>query len=387
MNHNNKLFSATILAVFLIFILTCAGCIDNSKSNSGDISKSSDTVTVVDNFGRSAVVPADVKSVLCSGSGCMRYLVYLQSQDLAVGVDSIEKEWREIEGRPYSLVHREKLYELPLFGEYRGKDDPEKIIDISPDLVFKTGSTGTSYGTSGAEADTLSAKTGVAVVAFPYGSLKNQAEKDEFYSGLRLMGKVLGKYERAEEVISYIEDLMADLKSRTSGIPEDELKRVYVGGVSSAGAHGIISTEPAYPPFLWTNADNVASGLGSAHVDVAKEAIIDWDPEYIFIDVSTIQMEDNGAIGQLKNDPALKGLTAKKTGNVYGVLPYNFYNANYETVFSDAYFIGKILYPDCFSDVIPEEKADEIYTFFVGEPVLEKLNAQFNNTGFSKIDI
>ena len=224
-------------------------------------------------------------------------------------------------------------------------------------------------------------------MAFPYGSLKNQAEKDEFYSGLRLMGKVLGKDERAEEVISYIEDVMADLESRTKGIPEDELKRVYVGGVSSAGAHGIISTEPAYPPFLWVNADNVASGLGSAHVDVAKEAIIDWDPDYIFIDVSTIQMENSGAIGQLKNDPALKGLTAKKTGNVYGVLPYNFYNANYETVFSDAYFIGKILYPERFSDINPEEKADEIYTFFVGEPVLDELNSQFNNTGFSKIDI
>lgn len=380
-------FRITILTIVLICITAFAGCVDNSKETSGDISGNSDVISVTDNFGREIVVPSDVKSVLCSGPGCMRYLVYLQSQDLAAGVDSIEKEWREIEGRPYSLVHREKLYELPLFGEYRGKDDPEKIIDISPDLVFKTGSTGTSYGTSGAEADTLSAKTGIPVVAFPYGSLKNQAEKDEFYSGLRLMGKVLGKDERAEEVISYIEDIMADLKSRTKGIPEDEFKRVYVGGVSSAGAHGIISTEPAYPPFLWTNADNVASGLGSAHVDVAKEAIIDWDPEYIFIDVSTIQMENSGAIGQLKNDPALKGLTAKKTGNVYGVLPYNFYNANYETVFSDAYFIGKILYPERFSDINPEEKADEIYTFFVGEPVLDELNSQFNNTGFSKIDI
>ncbi|MDD3978258.1 MAG: iron ABC transporter substrate-binding protein [Methanomicrobium sp.] len=380
-------FRITILTIVLICITAFAGCVDNSKETSGDISGNSDVISVTDNFGREIVVPSDVKSVLCSGPGCMRYLVYLQSQDLAAGVDSIEKEWREIEGRPYSLVHREKLYELPLFGEYRGKDDPEKIIDISPDLVFKTGSTGTSYGTSGAEADTLSAKTGIPVVAFPYGSLKNQAEKDEFYSGLRLMGKVLGKDERAEEVISYIEDIMADLKSRTKGIPEDEFKRVYVGGVSSAGAHGIISTEPAYPPFLWVNADNVASGLGSAHVDVAKEAIIDWDPDYIFIDVSTIQMENSGAIGQLKNDPALKGLTAKKTGNVYGVLPYNFYNANYETVFSDAYFIGKILYPERFSDINPEEKADEIYTFFVGEPVLDELNSQFNNTGFSKIDI
>jgi iron complex transport system substrate-binding protein len=98
-------------------------------------------------------------------------------------------------------------------------------------------------------------------------------------------------------------------------------------------------------------------------------------------------MDNDGAIGQLKTDPALKGLSAVREGKVYGVLPYNFYNTNYETVFADAYFIGKILYPDRFADIDPAKKADEIFMFFVGKPVFEELNSQFRDLGFAQIPL
>jgi iron complex transport system substrate-binding protein len=317
----------------------------------------------------------------------MRYLVYLQGQDFVVGVDDIEKKNQTVEGRPYALVYGARFKPLPLIGEYRGKDDPEKIIGIGPDLIFKTGSTGTAYGTSAAEADKLQERTGIPVVAFPYGSLRDEKEKAEMYTGLRVMGKALGNQDRAEEVIAYIEATMQDLERRTGDIPEAEQKTVYVGGVSSAGAHGIISTEPAYPPFLWVHAKNVAAGMGTAHADIAKEALVDWDPDYIFIDVGTLQLDNRGAVGELMNDPALVGLRAVKEGRVYGVLPYNFYNTNYETVLANAYFVGKTLYPERFADIDPVQKADEIYTFFVGKPVFSVLNSQYNGTGFSQIAV
>ncbi|HDR73734.1 MAG TPA: iron ABC transporter substrate-binding protein [Methanoculleus sp.] len=376
--------------MLLIGLLAAAGCVGDSRQGADATpapSAGPSERTLTDGFGRSVTVPVPVESVLCSGSGCVRYLVYLQGEDLIAGVDTIEKEGRSPEGRPYALVHGDWLGDLPLFGEFRGKDDPEKVIGIGPDLVFKTGSAGTSYGTSGAEADTLQGKTGIPVVAFPYGSLRDEAEKADMYYGLRVMGEAIGREDRAEEVIAYIEATMADLERRTGDIPAEERKRVYIGGVSSAGAHGIISTEPAYPPFLWVHADNLASGLGTAHVDIAKEALVDWDPEYIFIDAGTLQMDNEGAIGQLRTDPALRGLSAVNEGNVYAVLPYNFYNINYETVLADAYFIGTVLYPDRFEDIDPEEKADEIYAFFVGEPIFDELNSRFGGIGFSRIPV
>nr|WP_245526606.1 iron ABC transporter substrate-binding protein [Methanoculleus marisnigri] len=376
------MFTAAVLAA-LVLAMFAAGCTGTGTVQGG----TGETVTVTDGFGRTVAVPSPPESVVCSGSGCLRYLVYLQSQDLAVGVDDIEKEERTIEGRPYSLAYGSQFKDLPLIGEFRGKDDPEKILGIGPQVVFKTGSTGTAYATSAGDADKLQERTGIPVVAFPYGSLRNDAEKAEMYTGLRTMGGVLDKQDRAEEVIAYIEATIADLKARTADIPEAERKTAYIGGVSSAGAHGIISTEPAYPPFHWVNAKNAAAGLGTAHADVAKEALVDWNPGYIFVDVGTIQMESDGAIGELKSDPALQGLSAAKEGRVYGVLPYNFYSTNYETVLADAYFIGRTLYPERFADIDPEEKADEIYTFFIGKPVFSDLNSQYRDLGFAEIPL
>ncbi len=380
---------------FVIMLIFCAmlaftGCVTNSApaiAGSKEVSSEAGTVTLTDSFGRTVAVPSPLKSVVCSGSGCLRYLVYMQAQDLAVGVDDIEKKEQAIEGRPYALAWGSQFKTLPLIGEYRGKDDPEKIIGIGPQAIFKTGSTGTAYATSAADADKLYGKAGIPVVAFPYGSLRNDAEKAEMYTGLRVMGKALGKEDRAEAIIAYIEATMKDLQSRTVGIPAADLKTAYVAGVSSAGAHGVISTEPAYPPFLWVNAKNVAAGMGTAHADIAKEALVEWDPEYIFIDVGTLQLDNQGALGELKNDPALQGLSAIKEGKVYGVLPYNFYNTNYESVFADAYFVGKVLYPDRFADIDPAQKADEIYTFFVGKPVFSQMNSQYGGFGFSQIPV
>ena len=112
--------------------------------------------------------------------------------------------------------------------------------------------------------------------------------------------------------------------------------------------------------------------MGTQHADVAKEAIVDWDPDFLFMDIGTIQNDNKGGIGELKTDPALAGLKTLKDGNVYGVLPYNFYSTNYENVLADAYFIGKTVYPDKFADIDPEAKANEIMTKFLGSSPLKR---------------
>jgi iron complex transport system substrate-binding protein len=387
-----KLTVLTILFLSLIGLcIVFTGCTGNAASspamkNAGEVPPVSPKTTITDGFGRTVVIPSNPDKIICSGAGCLRYIVYLGAQDKVAGVDSIEKTAQAPEGRAYALASPQ-FAALPLVGEMRGKDDPEKIIGVGPDLVFKSFTSGTVAATSAAEADALQNKTAVPVVAFPYGSLRTDAERAEMYSSLRLLGKSTGTGARAEELIAYIDATTADLERRTKDIPADQQKTVYIGGVSSAGAHGIISTEPAYPPFLWVHAKNIAAGSGSQHADISKEVIVNGDPEFLFIDVGTTQMDDDGAISELKTNPAYAGLKAVKNGNVYGVLPYNFYSTNYETVLADAYYIGKTMYPDRFSDIDPQQKADEIYTMFVGKPVFLTLNGNYQNLGFTKISL
>ncbi|OPY37776.1 MAG: Periplasmic binding protein [Methanoregula sp. PtaU1.Bin051] len=387
---NKFITSSILLALMIVSCVMFTGCMGSSSSSSGmknaDGMNPGSTTTITDGYGRTVVIPANPERIVCSGSGCLRYVSYLGAQGKIVGVDSIEKTKQAVEGRAYAIANPQ-FAGLPLIGEYRGKDDPEKIIGIGPQVIFKTASLSEQAAAAIAAADTLQNKTAIPVVEMPYGDLATEKGTADAFATLRLMGSITGTGARAEELIGYIEATKADLKKRTADIPASEQKTAYIGGVSYAGPHGIVSTEPAYPPFALVNIKNIAGSAGTQHADVSKEMIVGADPEFIFIDVGTLQIPDGGAITELRTNDAFSDLRAVKNGNVYGVLPYNFYSTNYESVLADAYFIGKTVYPDRFRDIDPTVKADEIYTKFVNKPVFAGLNSNYNNTGFAKIAI
>jgi len=49
-----------------------------------------ETRTITDAMGRTHEIPVEVDKVICSNSGCLRLLTYLQAHDRIVAVDSIE---------------------------------------------------------------------------------------------------------------------------------------------------------------------------------------------------------------------------------------------------------------------------------------------------------
>ena len=344
-------------------------------------------VTVTDSWGREVSIPEKVTRVICSGSGCLRYLVYLQGQDLAVAVDDMEKSRSMFESRPYYLAHPE-LKEKPLFGEFRGFDNPELIValDPAPQVIFKVN------GKMGHDPVELQNKTGIPVIILEYGQLG--IGKKEMDETLLLMGRVIGKEQRAREVIAFFDGIIEDLAKRTADIPEGERPSCYIGGVAFKGPHGMTSTEPAYPPFMFVNARNVAadpSRKASEQLQQSTfsvESLVSMDPDKIFIDLSTLQGgAEVNALNQLRTEAPYQVLSAVEKGEVYGVLPYNWYSQNQGSILADAYFIGKVLYPERFEDVDPAEKADEIYSFLVGKPVFDRMNEGFESMVFKKVDL
>ena len=197
---------------------------------------------------------------------------------------------------------------------------------------------------------------------------------------------MLGKEERAEELIKYIEDSKADLMQRTIDIPESGRKTAFIGGLSAGGSHGLMSTSSRYVPFTWCNIVNIAANNADIYsTDFSKESLVYADPDYIFIDAGTLKVEDEiGGFDDIKS-PVFSELKAVKNGDVYATLTYNYRATNYATVLADAYYIGKTVYPEKFEDIDAKEKADEIYTMFVGEPVFDRLNAISDNQGFGQV--
>ena len=115
---------------------------------------------------------------------------------------------------------------------------------------------------------------------------------------------------------------------------------------------------------------------------------MEWNPDYLFLDLSSLQLGDKaGGLFELRSDPAYRTLTAVKEGRVYGLLPYNWYTKNYGSILANAYFIGKVLYPERFADVDPAAKADEIYRFLVGKPVFKDMNAIFDGLAYQPVSV
>ncbi|RKJ79129.1 MULTISPECIES: iron ABC transporter substrate-binding protein [unclassified Pyramidobacter] len=343
-------------------------------------------MTVTDCLGRSVTVPVAPQRILGSGSGALRLLTYLQANDRVIAVDSIEKRNdppQSKASRPYAFAHPE-FAALPLFGEFRGKDNPELIAGLSlqPQVIFKVSPL------SGPHPDQLTAKTGIPVIGLEYGNLSD--EKEQFYATLRLMGKVLDKEQRAEEVVAFFEKHLAELRRRTAGVPEEKRRSCYIGGVSMRGTHGFTSTETGYPPFLYTGAKNVASdGSGrSETVNVAKEKILQWDPQVVFMDINTLRAKGEASgLWQLSFDPVYAELSAVENGEIWSVLPYNSYTINYGSVLVNSYFVGKTLYPDRFADVEIASVADEIYSFLVGKPLYAQISEALSGKIFCRLNL
>jgi iron complex transport system substrate-binding protein len=362
--HIMEISVKSIIVLFLLIgTLLSAGC-TTQGSAPGD---STATVTVTDMANRTVDVKADPQQIIGVGAGALRMISYLQATDRVVGVDIREQANSSGLGmpsgvdKPYNLANPE-LSGKPFVGGTTG--DPELIAAQNPDVVFFT-------FTTGKDAQSLQEKSGRPVIALTTEDLGKN--RDAFYQSFKIMAHVLGKDERADAVISYMDSTIADLNARTRDIPADKRPKVYVGGIAYNGAHGFLSTDPGYSPLLMVNGNNVAASAGQGgQLMIDREKLLEWNPDVIFVDEASYAM-----VKEDLKDPVFQSLSAVKQDRVYGVMPYNWYANNYDTVLADAYFIGKTLYPEQFADVDPVQKADEIYTMLDGKPVYGGMKSIF----------
>lgn len=340
---------------------------------------------ITDFRGRVHDIPERIDHIICSGSGCLRLVTYLNAQDRVVAVDDIETRESLFDARPYAIANP-GFRKLPVFGGFRGRDNPEKIMGLNPlpQVIFKT------YSGSGYDPGKLEQKTGIPVIAIELGDLTRK--RKAFYQALSILGQALDRQERAGELISFIETQIRDLESRTQDLPKEGRRTCFVGGIAFKGPHGFASTEPWYPPFQFVYARNIAcpgsKGPYLRHTLFSKEKLLTLDPKVLFLDLSTLQMgKGQGGLWELKTDPVFQEMSAVKKGKVFGVLPYNWYAQNPGSILADTWYIGKTLYPDRFRDIDPGQKADEIYSFMIGASLFEKMDAAFGNMAFKPVNL
>ena len=331
-------------------------------------------VTVTDMVGRQVTAPRDPERIVCVGPGSLRLIVYLQAETKVAGVEDMEK--MNPGGRPYWIAHPE-LSKLPRCGPggpagINKKPDLEAVLAVKPQVIFVT------Y-MDGSLADEVQRTLGIPVIVLSYGAFASFDEA--VYDALRIAGRVLNREKRADDIVTYVDSMRKDLWHRTADIPKDRRPTVYVGGIGYRGARGLESTERLYIPFEWVGADNVAR-QAEAHIGgnvlMDKEILLRLDPEFIFVDGSGLILVEED---YQKKRAYYHSLRAFAAGQVYTLLPFNWYATNIETALVDAYAIGKRLYGARFEDVDLERKADDIYRFLVGRPVYQEMIKDFGPAG------
>lgn len=339
-----------VLVVSAMLLLTACSASSNNSMNDSDKGPGSGLSTVTDCTGRQVEIPQVVETVVCVGVGSLRFTAYMQAADLVVGVEQHEID-ADI-SRPFNYINSAHFSKLPITGD-NGATYDEEIVKLNPDVVIAA--------LDGAAADALQQKLGVPVVAI---ATIDKLFGDEIYDTLSLLGEVYGHQDRANELIAYIKGLEKDLNDRTANIPDDDKPAVYAGGISFKGVHGFDGTEAGYSPFLAIGAKNLADETGKTGAfNIDLEQVLKWDPDIIFLDFNGMDLinEDYG-----ENPDYYDALSAVRKGRVYSQISFRSYAMNAELAFVDAYYAGKIIFPDQFSDVDPVAKADEIFETMLG---------------------
>ena len=332
--------------IYILLSILVTSCINPSP-------KKGDGFVVKDMLGREVNVPNEVNKVIGVRAGALRLLLYCGANEMIAGLEETERR----PGRLYMDVYPE-LKKLQVIGPAMG-GDAELILKANPDVTF------ISY-TTAADADALQIKTGIPVVAIECPEFAT--EKDKLFDSFKLIGKIINKTERVDSLINYINNSIQELDNRTKNNPE--LKpTVYIGGVPYSGSHGINSTQPFYPPFIFTNSRNVASSIDKSLVSHVKGTFIDkeqlllWDPDFLFIDKSGLAIVKKDLS---KGTALFQNLKAIQNDNIYTLFPYNNYAINYEMVLANSWYVASILYPEQFRDIDFLDKVKEIVCAFFG---------------------
>ena len=313
------------------------------------------TIEVVDVYGRTVTVPSDVKRIVCTGNGALRLATYLQAADLAVGVEMMELKFGSSPIRDYAYVERERFRTLPIIGKGGGgayTADAEAIARIRPDVIF------TGYTREAAEQ--LARELDIPVVCTHY--LSRGFIDKSFDRSLQIVARILRRDERAQELLTYIESVRADLKDRSRRDPPKA--STYAGAVTFSGARGFTGTYSDFGPLSAVGARHVADTPGrEGFYETSLERILEHDPDVIFLDSGNLALvAQDWAVRR----PYYEALSAVRRQRVYAMPSFNHYSTNITYALMNAYYAGTILSPAGFADIDFARKCNEILAKFLG---------------------
>ncbi len=369
----------SIVSLFLIVMLLALNLVGCAKSQTAEqtpeptqtagtpaqaVSESPDAspetsqtpIIITDVVGRTIELEKPAERVVdCTGLGGTRIMIQLEAENLLVGatdsaIKSITNDGSFSTNLQLVSIAAPELKDLPNIGTYN-EPDVQTILSLEPDVIL--------VGWGGPDlADSLQNQTGIPAVCI--GRMDGNFDYDLY----EIVGKVIGKEEKAAELISYLQETLKVITDVTDTIPDEQKKKIYFWIVPKIG--NAPRSNGVYQAFEYAGAINVASTEdGMALYETSNEQIAVWNPEYIFLQTYQPSLEGYHTLETLKEDPIVSSVDAVINEYVY---PLRGPISDWDTAIqaTEVFYVAKILYPELFADLDVEAYGNEIMKTLYG---------------------
>lgn len=302
------------------------------------------------------------------------FLGFYEESYLAVAenfnkVVSISKgEWADFFNDQYNAYEKQmpELDKIIDTGSiYKGSFSMETLLNSKPQVAVVAPF---QYETLAENIDKLE-KSGIKVIVIDY----NSQTLENHIKSTKILGKITGNENRAEELIRNYENALNEVKERVENIKNR--KRVYV----ELGNLGADQIGNSYGNYLWgslvklAGGNNIAENKIDSYGPLSPEYILTSNPDAIFfaganwandagdrvlIGFNVSPEQTWKRLAPYTKRTGWKKLNAIKNGEIYAV-NHGGLRSIYDYVYVQ--YIAKSLYPELFKDIEPKENLENFY--------------------------
>ena len=299
------------------------------ESASDIISEAATQAGKTDRSGNPITVPGSVDTIISMAPSTTQILIDLGLGDKIIACDTYS----------FASYSADLKADIPQFDMMT--PDQEKIVSLNADIVFTT-------GMSASHGDDVFAsvkEAGICVCDIPSSASIEDIEEDILF-----IGDIVKKSDEAKELVSKMQDTIADITAASMNIKDDQKKTVLFE----------LFTPSAESPTIYTagsgtyitemieliGAENVAGKEKDDWPALTEEAAIAMDPQVIL----TADMYTDDVINVLLGMSGWENVTAIKNKAVYQIDNDTVNRPNHHVV-SAMIEMAKAVYPEVYKDL------------------------------------
>lgn len=348
------IISLLIVIAIALSILVYTNYI-KSGYNRGEISTQSTEIVVEDSLGRKITLKTPVERIIVTDDEVAELIQLLGAADKVIGIEpSIKK-------RGYFPLMADKAV---TGSQFRGLNY-ELVAQLKPDLVIMM-----DVGPITKIIDKLD-EIGIKSIVISIKPWK-------IIDTIKLLGKVLGKEDRAKELINWWNNKWHELEEMIKPYVNKTVITAYVGKLFKPTDTIPLRTQgkdAKWNYIFWKlGITNIADKILESRGNIDPEYLIQEDPDIIIIadysDNYVGYLKDNSSLAdefltKILLDEKYAELTAFKEKRVF-VIQYVMLGSFRSVV--GAYYLAKVIYPEAMKNVDPDEIHKEYFEKWLEEP-------------------